>query len=339
MFAKCSRRSACALLAFGVLAVAQEVKQTVSSRPRTAATPPSASNSRPPASVRNSYVLGPDDQVTVRIVEAENIGKDPYRIDMDGDLRLPMIGRVRAGGRTVEGLEAELVGRFRTFIQEPDITVTITEFRSQPVSILGAVKAPGVYQLQGRRTLVEALSLAGGMDQTAGSCVKITRNLSSGPIPLKSALTDPTGEFSVAEVSVKGILEARNPEENILIRTGDVISVPRAELIYVTGQVQKSGGFVLNERETITVLQALSLAGGIDHAASPQNARIMRRGAAADRSEIPVDLRKILEGKVKDVNMQPEDILFIPSSTPKKAAMRAVEAAIQLGTGLVIWRR
>jgi polysaccharide export outer membrane protein len=111
-------------------------------------------------------------------------------------------------------------------------------------------------------------------------------------------------------------------------------------MVYVIGQVQHSGGFILNERESLSVLKALSLAGGLDHAASPKNARILRASAgASSRLEIPVDLKMILSGQTSDVPLQPEDILFIPSSLPKKAAIRAAEAAIQIGTGLVIWGR
>jgi polysaccharide export outer membrane protein len=206
--------------------------------------------------------------------------------------------------------------------------------------VIGAVKNPGVHQLQGHKTLVEVLSLAGGLDAAAGPKVKITRRLEWGHIPLKNAVADPTGQFAVAEVSLKAILDAKNPEENIVMRPNDVVSVPRAEMVYVGGQVLKAGGFVLNERETISVLQALTLAGGLDRAASPQHARILRSvRPGEERAEMAVDLRKIMEGRATDIPLRPEDILFVPASVPKKAAIRALEAAIQMGTGAVIWRR
>lgn len=294
---------------------------------------------RAPAQIRSSYVLGPDDQITIRVTAAEEIVPEPIRIDMSGYIRLPMAGRVRAAGLTVEDLETELVSRLKNYILDPQVTVNINEFRSQPVSVLGAVKTPGVQQLQGRKTLFEMLSLAGGLDANAGPKVKITRGLEWGRLPLKDAVTDPTGKFSIAEVSVKSILDAKNPEQNIVIKPYDVISVPRAEIVYVTGQVMKSGGFVLNEHESITVLQALSLAGGLDRAASPKHSRILRASNTNEtRTEMAVDVAKILDGRAKDVPLRADDILFIPASVPKKAAIRAVEAAIQMGTGVVIWR-
>jgi len=286
------------------------------------------------------YILGPGDQITVRAVDVDEISDKPIPVDLNGQVRMPMTGRIQAAGLTLKQFEGELTKRLRTYLWQPDISVSIAEFRSQPVSVIGAVRNPGVQQVQGHKRLVEVLSLAGGLDASAGSTLRITQRLEWGRIPLASAADDPTGEFSIAQIKLKSILEARNPEENILVKPYDVVSVPRAEMIYVIGQVQKSGGIVLNDREEISVLQALSISGGLDQSAQPQNARILRRHPGdPSRTEIAVDLRKILNGKSSDVAMQPEDILFVPSSVPKKAALRAVEAAIQLGTGVVIWRR
>jgi polysaccharide export outer membrane protein len=302
--------------------------------------PPPAPAPESPEQLRSTYVLGPEDQITIRALDAEEISDKPVRIDFSGYIRLPMAGRLRASGLTIEQLEAQLVERLKTFIREPEVSVSITEFRSQPVSVIGAVRNPGVHQLQGRKTLIEILSLAGGLNTDAGHTIKITRRLEWGRVPLRTAADDPTAQFSVAQVSVKAIMEAKNPEENIIVRPYDVISVPRAQMVYVTGQVQRSGGFVLNERETLSVLQALILAGGLNPAASPQNSRILRPSpGASNRTELAVDLKKILAGKAQDLPLQPEDILFVPASTPKKAAIRALEAAIQVGTGIVIWRR
>lgn len=286
-----------------------------------------------------SYVLGPDDQLVIRALESEELSEKPVQIDMSGFIRLPLVGRVRASGMTVEQLENELHDRLKTYVKDPQVSVTVTEFRSQPVSVIGAVNKPGVVQLQGRKTLIEVLSLAGGLSTDAGHSVKITRQVEYGQIPLPGALPDPTGRFSVAEVELRSAIEARNPQENVLIKPHDVISIPRAELVYVIGQVKKAGGFVLRERETLSVLQALSLAEGLDRMAKPQHARILRAVPdAPKRTEISVNIKKILEGKADDVELQSQDILFVPASAAKSATLRGVEAAIQIGTGVVIWR-
>jgi polysaccharide biosynthesis/export protein len=284
------------------------------------------------------YVLGPGDQISIHVVNFEEINDKPISIDLSGSIHLPMVGQIPVSGLTIEQVASQVAKRLETYVKHPDVSVSVTEFRSQPVSIIGAVKNPGVQQVQGQKTLLEMLSAAGGLDSTtAGSTVKITRRLEWGPIPLPSAVNDPTQKFSVAQVSVKSLVEAKNPEENILVKPYDVISVPRGETVYVIGEVLKAGGYLLNDNEQVTVLQALSMAGGCDRMAQPQHARILRRVPGASRTEIPVDLRKILDGKTEDVRLQAEDILFVPNSIPKRAAIRALEAAIQLG-GIALFR-
>lgn len=286
------------------------------------------------------YVLGVGDQVIVRVMNVEQIDDKPIVIDLAGTISLPRVGRIQAAGLTTEQLETSLAEHFREFLLNPDVSVRVAEFHGQPVSVIGAVKTPGIQQVQGRRTLVEMLSLAGGVDVNAGSTVKITRHLEQGRIPLPGAADDPTGQFSVAEVSLKTLFDGKTPESNILIEPNDVISVPRADSVYVIGSVQKPGSFLLNEHKASTVLQALSMAGGLETMAKPKDAKILRQepGVTA-RKEIPVNVKDILIAKAPDVPLLPEDILFIPANGPKKAAARAAEAAIQMGTGVVIWGR
>lgn len=309
---------------------------------------PSASAPQQPGKleveVRAAYLLGPDDSITIRSPEAEEISEKPYRISDNGYINLPLIGQVLAAGLTVEQLEVELASRLKAYFKKPAVSVSVTEFRSQPVSVIGAVNNPGVIQLQGNKTLVEILSMTGGLRGDAGHRVKITRKRQWGLIPLPGATVDPTGRFSLAEVSLKAVMEARNPEQNILIRPEDIISVPRADIVYVIGDVTKSGGFVLNDQETLSVLQALALAGGLERTAAPQKAKILRPAPGAERrAEIPVDLKRILSGGAIDVAMAPEDILFVPGSRGKKAALRALDAIITMGTaigtGAAVYRR
>ena len=286
-----------------------------------------------------SYLLGPEDQINIRILEAQEIADKPIHIDPQGYIELPLAGRVQAAGQTTAQLQQDLTRRLRAYIKDPHVVVSIDEFRSQPVSVIGEVATPGLQQLRGRKTLTEVLSLAGGLKPEAGNMVKITRRLEFGRIPLENAKDDPSGQFSVAGVKLASIIEAKDPQQNIAIRPYDVISVPKGEMVYVVGEVEKAGGFVLNAKERISVLQSLSLAGGLRPNASPGNARILRAGVeGAERVEIPVDLKKILEGRDEDRTLRPDDILFVPTSKAKPAAVRAIEAAITLGTGIVIWR-
>jgi polysaccharide export outer membrane protein len=289
----------------------------------------------------SAYVLGPEDQIVIRVLEAEEVSEKPVRVEASGYIPLPMIGRVLAAGLTVEELEKSIAKKLEAYLLTPQVSVSVLEFRSQPVSVIGEVNNPGVHQLQSHKTLVEMLSLAGGLKPDAGPLVKITRPLQWGKIPLPQAVVDASGQYSVAEVALRDVVEARSPQENILIRPYDVVSVPRARMVYVVGDVGKPGGFIVDGQESITVLKALSLAQGLGKDAAPKNARVMhatREGAKVVESGVPVRLNKILEGKSPDFPLQPEDILFVPSSAPKKAATRALEAFIQAGTGIAIYR-
>lgn len=293
-----------------------------------------------------NYVLGPDDQITVRVLDLEEFGEGTvgkeraFRIDLRGNVNLPMVGRLKAAGLTVEQFEGTLVEKLTVYLKNPTVTVSVIEYKSQPISVVGLVTSPGVHQLQGRKSLLEVISLAGGLKQEAGHQIKITRKIEYGAIPLPNAKTDPTGKFSVADVSVKRILNAQSPEENIQIQPFDVISVPKAELVYVVGTVKRSGGIVLGDREQITALQALSMAEGLDKDASPNGSKILRRPPnGGERVEIDVALNDILKGKKADVPMEPDDILFVPSSLSRKVAWRSLEAAMAIGTGIAILRR
>jgi polysaccharide export outer membrane protein len=285
-------------------------------------------------------MLGPDDQVTIRVLNLDEIPTEPFRIDLRGNINVPLAGRIHAAGLTVEQLEAELARRLKSELRKPIVTVSVTEFHNEPVSVLGAVLTPGVHQIRGRKALFEVLSAAGGLKPEAGNTVHITRQKESGPLPLPTARLDSTGEFYVAELKVKSVMEATNPEENIVVMPNDVISVPKGELVYVIGAVHRSGGFVLNEKENISMLEALSLAEGLDKAAAPGCTKILRAaGPQTPRVQVPVNLKKILSGQSPDVPLAANDILFVPTSAPKSAGTRAVEAAISLGTGILIYRR
>ena len=289
--------------------------------------------------VRSTYLLGPDDQLEISGPELAEFGNKPVRIDSDGDVQAPLVGRIHIAGLTLQQVEVERNKSLRKYIREPQVGVSVAEVRSQPVSILGAVNTPGVHQIQGHKTLLEMLASAGGLRQDAGYSVRITRQLDWGCIPLPGAALDSTGKFSVAELNLKKIMEAKDPAENIQILPHDVISVPKAEMVFVIGEVRRSGGFVLGEHKSISVLEALSMAEGLNTTADTRHAKILRLNRGADqREELPVDVKSLLAGKKQDVSLQAEDILFIPGSTGKKAALRALEAVVQTGTGMAIWR-
>lgn len=283
------------------------------------------------------YTLRGDDEITMHSVQVKEVAAKTFRIDQNGEINCPLLGRVHIAGNTVRQAENMLSTKLKSFYLEPDVALNVSGLHSDPVSIIGAVGAPGVHQVRGTMTLLEALSSAGGVRTDAGPVVKITREKTYGAIPHPSAHESAAGA-SIADISLNSLMEARNPEENIFIRPHDVISIPLAEVVYVVGNVKRAGGFPLGGKPNLSVLQALSLAEGLDARAAPKNARILQRSSSSgvEGTQTPIDLKAILEGKAKDVTLHPNDILFIPSSTAKSVAARTVEAAIQIAAGVAI---
>jgi polysaccharide export outer membrane protein len=286
------------------------------------------------------YSLGPGDKVFIHVADAEEFhtfGQRPTVIDPDGDINLPLTGRIRAGGRTIKELETELTARLKRYLQEPKVTVSIAEFQSRPVSVFGAVDRPGVIQLQGPKTLWEAISLAGGLKSEVGDTIRITRRLDQGEIPLPNARVDETGQFMYADVDVRSVMEMTSPEQNILIMPHDVVSVSKANIMYVVGDVHRAGGFI--SKGKLSVLQALSLAGGMQPDAKGKDARILRLQEGSDmRLQIAVNLKQILKGESEDIAMRPDDILFVPHSTWKEVGKQALTASIGMVSGIAVYR-
>jgi polysaccharide export outer membrane protein len=289
--------------------------------------------------VPSGYVLGPGDQLSFIVEDlSEEFGNKTFRVDINGELSLPVIGRIQAGGLTIARLESESRAQLTHILKDPQVTISLVNFGSQPISVLGAVNTPGIRQLEGRKTLFEVLSAAGGLRADAGYQVKITRDLKWGSIPLAQAQTDASGKCSIASVNLSDIIDAKDPAQNIEILPGDNISVPRAELVYVIGSVVKPGGFALNEHSSISALQALSLAEGLQKTAASDRARIMRVVAGSpNRAEIALNLKRLLDGKIADVHLQPNDILFVPNSGSKVAGQRAIDVLVNTA-GIAIWR-
>ena len=304
--------------------------------PAAAAAPTPAS--KPAAPRVPNYVLGPDDVIAIKALNAEEIDNPSVRIDPSGQISLPLIGRLTAANLTIEALENELAGRLKTYVRRPTVAVTVVEYRSQPVSVIGAVAQTGVHQLEGRKTLIEMLAKAGGLRPDAGNIIKITRRVEWGGIPLSSAVTDSTNSYSVAEVSLNDIIQGTKPEENIPILPNDIISVPRANLVYVIGEVKKPGGFVLQERRNVSGLHALAMAEGLTDLAASQRAMIIRQLKSGERVEIAANLKEILNGRQRDVEMLPDDILFVPTNAAKSIVRSTVQTAISAVTSALIYQ-
>jgi len=301
-----------------MLAVAQAPQGAGQNSPPTQLTNP----------VRPDYELGPNDQILISLPELEEINQRPFRIDADGFINVPLIGRVRAGSLLVRGLEAELTTRAREFARDPHVTITVVQYRSEPVFVLGAFKNPGTYPLQGGRTLLELLATVGGMQPNASRRIKVTRNSEYGPIPLSNAIEDPARKVSTVEISLDSLTQNINPAEDLILKAFDIISAETAQPIYLTGEVARSTPIPLGEQQSMSILQALSQA-GLTKEANRGRVRILRPIlGTSKRAVIEIDLNRIYAGKDNDFPLLPNDLLYVP-----RASVRALLAPI--GTGIL----
>lgn len=291
-----------------------------------------------------AYVLGPGDQILIHVEDMENMPSGPIRIDPSGEIDLPMMGRIEAGGLTVQQLHDALVKKASKYIASPDVTINLSGMESRPVSVVGEVANPGIHQITGPTRLLDVLSLSGGLKTDAGPTVIVTREARWGSLNGSSngtTSTDKADGSTTESFPLDALLKLKSPEDNIVMRPGDVVSVPKGELIYVVGDVNRAGGFVLSTHRSMSVTEAVSLAQGLGPDSAAGSAHILRPNpnGEGDHTLIPVNVGKIFAGKAPDVPLFADDILFVPHSGFKAGSRRAIEAAIGITSGVLIYRK
>jgi len=273
-------------------------------------------------SERNAALrLGVGDLVELNVYNVQELSTKT-RVGSNGDIYLPLIDYVHVGGLSLEEAQTLIEKRYSDggFLKDPHVTLFVDEYASQGASVLGEVTKPGVYPVLGQQRLLDLVSAAGGFTDKAGRVVTVThRDQLDKPITVTLARNP-----------------AANAESNIDVYPGDTIAVHRADIVYVVGEVNKPSGFLM-DTGSLTVLQAVALAGGVGHNAKLGGAKIIRKSPQGTMTETPVHLKQILEAKAADLTMQPDDILFIPTSAAKLAAGRTAEAAIQAATAISIF--
>lgn len=290
------------------------------------------------------YLIGPGDLLGIVVYDAADLSRD-VRVTAKGYILMPLLpDPVLADGLTPEELAAALAREYqeREILRNPQVTILVKEYRSRPVAVVGAVRKPQMVPVLGPTTLLQVLSEVGGLDDDAGNRIFVTRgaSLKQMPADLRQAEEPEVTGPHTHIVEVRDLMEMRNPAANLPIYAGDLVTVPRAGVIYVVGAVNKPGGFLLQDRrERLSVLQAVALAENITGTARPRDTLIIRRPPGTDQEEtIELDLAEIMARQAPDPHLQENDILFIPDSPIKKGLRRAAEAAIQITTGLIIWR-
>jgi polysaccharide export outer membrane protein len=265
------------------------------------------------------YLLGPGDVIEVSVFGIEELQRKELTLDSGGNVSLPFLKDVRLIGLTPRESEVKIAALYEASVMKnPQVSVSVKEYRSQFINVLGAVENPGIYQLTRRIFLVDALAMAGGLlTEKAASTVYVQRAASAD---LTLASTDtPSGSSDRIEVDLDRLLHQGDISQNIPIYAGDSISVPeRVErYYYVLGDVNRGGAFELKPGESITLSQALASAGGLMSTAKSSRSTIMRQKEDGGALQIPVDIKKVLKGESQDMELAGNDVVFIPGSTTK----------------------
>lgn len=252
------------------------------------------------------YKIGAEDLLEITVFRAPELNT-LARVNASGLIRLALIDNIAAGGLTVAQLEATLAERLKLFLAEPVVSVFIKEYRSQPITVLGSVKSPGVYYVTGQRLLLDLISMAGGLSTEAGDVCIVQR----GPAGSNGDLPGETLVIDLTRLLVKG-----QAELNIALTAGDRIHVPQSGVFFVDGAIRSPGTFPLRGRTLLS--QAISMAKGLDYEAAHDDIKIYRESAPSEREIIVVDYDAILARTAADVEIRDKDVIIVASSGMKK---------------------
>jgi polysaccharide export outer membrane protein len=338
----------------------------------------------------HDYVIGNGDVINVDVFDVKELSRE-VRVSQTGSIGIPLVPvRLHVAGLTEVQAEQKIseVLESNGLVSHPQVSVSVKERKSKPITVVGAVSHAMVYQADRPVTILEVLAEAGGIANDAGDTVIVTRpsqdssdpseppvigpedpsvstppkdSTSTGaaqqdsaakplfPAPVSApspnvpanlpASTQPSPLGNTITINLNELVESGNATNNIILQAGDIVTVPHAGIVYVLGAVSRPGGFVLaNDRSQMTTLKLLALSGGLNSTAKKDHAVIIRKDNLGQQHQIPVDLKKVMDRTTEDVQLQPSDILFVPSSVAKQALLRATEVGIAIGTAIALYR-
>ena len=300
----------------GTAAQDQSVPQNGNSNNIDTGKGPSAAEANPsnPRGIAMSLQLGVGDLLEMNVYGVPELATKT-RISSKGEMYCPLIGYTHVAGLTAEEAQNLIETRLAAFLNNPHVSLFVTEYASEGASVLGAVVRPGVYPVLGQQHLFDLISAAGGLSERSGHSLTVTHR------------SDPDKTITI-DLS-RNLKD--NPDTNIQVFPGDTIIVRKADIVYVVGDVARPSG-VLMEAGGLTVLQAVALAGGTSRNAKLNATRLLRKTAEGTTTSTPIELKKILQAKAPDLPLQADDILVVPTSTGKVIAGATLAAALQAAT-------
>jgi len=275
----------------------------------------------------SSEILGRDDVVGISVYDSPELTHN-VRVNADGDIRLPMVKqRIRAAGLTPPALENAIATALidEQVLVNPIVTVTVVEYHSRPITIIGAVRSPTTLQFAGRITLLEAILKAGGLSDTAGSEIEVSRPATS---------TNSTAVAMTERVPVRSLMDGSDPAANIALDGGEYIRVLEAGRILVVGNVKRPGPLQITGGSQTSVLKAVILAGGLESFTS-RKAYIYRvEPGSGNKNQIPIEVKKIMTLKAPDVPLYADDMLYVPNATGQQISAKALSISLGVGLGV-----
>ena len=254
------------------------------------------------------YQVGPHDVLEVRVFKEDELSRT-VQVTAAGMIALGLVGDVNVTGLTAAQIEDKLEQLYGAdYLVTPQIFVTVKEYRSQVVQVLGAVKSPGVYRLTGPTKVLDVLSMTGGVSEQGGAHLMVLR---AGDGARKDQGPQPEKFYETHDVDVNKLLAEGDTSQNIGVKGGDVVFVPRGDEVYVLGEVKNPGA--LKFEEGLTVTQAISKVAGFTRTASKRRVQVVRLEAGL-KKQIDVNVSRIEDGKDKDVVLQARDLIVVPES-------------------------
>ena len=271
--------------------------------------------------------IGPNDLIGLTVYDSPEFTRT-FRVDADGSLRLPMLQQhIQAAGLYPEQLENAITAALvnGAIFVDPVVSVTVVEYRSRPISVVGAVRTPVTFQDTGNVTLLDAIAQAGGLSDNAGQEVLVSHQETGA---------DGKSTTLIKRVSAYDLYDSVDASSNFELHGGEVIRVPEAGQFYVVGNVKNPGVFTIKDGKESSVLKALALTRGLDRY-SQKTAYIYRtEGASRGKTEIPIPIKKIMKRQAPDVAILANDVLYVPEASGRRTTFTVLSRLALVGVGI-----
>ena len=252
------------------------------------------------------YVIGPADVIEVSVLKMPELSRE-YRVSADGTIEMPFLGPIQAEKTTSRELAAAITKQLQEgYLVDPQVSVILRHVNRR-YFVQGAVRLPGVYNIEGRPTLLELLTIAGGLDATHGATAFIIHKTQPGP-------NDAEAVYDMKKANLNALLRGEFTE-NTKVEPGDILQIPPSDVFFVAGEVKAAGSFPL--KEGMTLRQAISLAQNTNPTAAPSKAVIFREDGSKEKKQVPVDITAVMRGRQPDVEIMANDIIVVPNSKAK----------------------